>query len=53
MMRITHGRNEIKPNNTKLNWQWKNHDQIEIKLKLLGGMRDTWHQDNPSKIRDK
>ena len=51
-MRITYGRNKIKPNNTIVNWQWKNHDQIEIKLKLLGGGREPSHQNNQSEIRN-
>ena len=37
MMRITYGKKEIRPTKEPLKWQWKDNDQIEIKLKVLGG----------------
>ena len=37
MMRITFGKREIRPTKELLKWHWKDNDQIEIKLKIIGG----------------
>ena len=37
MIRLTFGKHEIYPSNELLKWNWKDNDQVAIKMRLLGG----------------
>ena len=37
MIRITFGKREIYPTNEPLKWYWNDNDQVEVKMRILGG----------------
>ena len=42
LLRITFGLLEINPTQTSLKHEWKENDQIVLKLRLLGGGWNEW-----------